>query len=609
MATGGIFVLVADDGRQDHLLMASKDLRDRLIAIERLRASNPNTAGDPTPTIADIEDTHVLFTSAHFKPFAAIGYEYHTVRPQSSVSALNSNSTQKISFSIPQFGDFFHDMIFHVVLSQPSVTNTASIPSSDLPLTRWCTYPGERLVSQCDFTVNNNPLDSYNSYDCNFYREFCVPSHKRRAWDMCNGQETPKEGYFAQPTWTLNGVAQSGITSRVRADVYDGIQTPANPRTTAEAGDVEMFIPLQFWFNKDSRLAIPSVAIPYGQRFVDITLCSSNELCNLFPRGSGTWSSPNATIGTVGLRTTELYVNNIFVNNEIHDIYIKQVGFNLIRVHKQHRATITASSGSELLHQLKWPVEHMFIGMKIKDYTSTDTTNAMQYMDRWHTFCKVTPTNYTVGGWNSLKKYAIVAAADGAAVTGSYVTATGVCTISAAITAGSIVIGDWVELDPARKIMLNVIVVTDTTHFTAQTAATAADSGAVNIVAGYRKAEPIVTANVQEATIDTITLKSHSIDIYKQLPSAFFNAYIPYHYGGLNISAPTDIGALMLTFNLYPGAYQPSGHLNLSRARETYLDFTSSNISSSTNGLLIVSASAINFLLITDGSAVLRYST
>jgi hypothetical protein len=29
----------------------------------------------------------------------------------------------------------------------------------------------------------------------------------------------------------------------------------------------------------------------------------------------------------------------------------------------------------------------------------------------------------------------------------------------------------------------------------------------------------------------------------------------------------------MITFNLYPGSYQPSGHVNISRAREFYIEF------------------------------------
>jgi hypothetical protein len=58
------------------MLMATKLLNQRLIDIERMRSRNPQIK-DPTPTLVDIERTHILFMNAHFKPFAAIGYEYN----------------------------------------------------------------------------------------------------------------------------------------------------------------------------------------------------------------------------------------------------------------------------------------------------------------------------------------------------------------------------------------------------------------------------------------------------------------------------------------------------------------------------------------------------
>jgi len=64
--------------------MASQLLMTRLVEIRRMRSA----AGvrDPTPTLVDIERTHVLFMNAHFKPFAAIGYEYNKVNPQSGTA-------------------------------------------------------------------------------------------------------------------------------------------------------------------------------------------------------------------------------------------------------------------------------------------------------------------------------------------------------------------------------------------------------------------------------------------------------------------------------------------------------------------------------------------
>ena len=72
---------------------------------------------------------------------------------------------------------------------------------------------------------------------------------------------------------------------------------------------------------------------------------------------------------------------------------------------------------------------------------------------------------------------------------------------------------------------------------------------------------------------------------------------------------------MMITFCLYPGTYQPSGHINVSRAREFYIDYRTTGwigndpVNNKDPGTLVIVASAINFLLISDGSAVLRYST
>lgn len=67
MATGGIFTLITNDGKQDRMLTATALLNKRLLDIEHMRSQNQQIQ-DPTPTLVDIERTHVLFMNAHFKP-------------------------------------------------------------------------------------------------------------------------------------------------------------------------------------------------------------------------------------------------------------------------------------------------------------------------------------------------------------------------------------------------------------------------------------------------------------------------------------------------------------------------------------------------------------
>lgn len=501
MSNGGVFTLITNDGKQDRILMATELLKARMRRIMKLRT---NMGKDPTPTLVDIEKTHILFMNAHFKPFAAIGYEYNKVR--SSAGSVTLGST--VQFSIPQFGDFFCDMALHIKLSDPTPTGGSN------PTYRWCQYIGERLCAKTVFTVNGNPLDEYYSHDYNFHRKCWVSEDQLPGYNRCVGQENPTDIEFYQ-------AATTPTNDRIYGKMANGFQTP---KRTAH-GTVEMFIPLLFWFNKDPRLAIPSVSIPFGQRFIEINLASQAELVGLEARGDA--SNGAATMGTVSISTCELYINNIFVNPEVHDIFIKRVGFTLIRVHRRQLTRVSTASSSVLLNNFKWPIEFFHVGFRPTGNSSTSNTDyngsstGLNHLDHWHYFSRVTRQD----------------------ITG-------------------------------------------------------------NPLTGF--------ADTQVNPIDNMTIKAHGIPIYDNFPAGFYNSYLPYTYSGKSRTT-SDIGVYSVFFNLYPGTYQPSGHINVSRSREFYVEYDSTGlsteISSSYPVNMIASASSLNFLLISDGSAVLRYST
>jgi hypothetical protein len=52
-----------------------------------------------------------------------------------------------------------------------------------------------------------------------------------------------------------------------------------------------------------------------------------------------------------------LYTNNLFTHPMIHDLYIKRIGFSLIRVHKNQQITIDKQDNQILMNQFKYPVE------------------------------------------------------------------------------------------------------------------------------------------------------------------------------------------------------------------------------------------------------------
>lgn len=722
MSAGGVFTLIANEGRTDRLLLATALLNQRIHDIQcaRRRAGKM----DCWPTLVDIERTHVLFMNAHYKPFVAIGYEYNKVKVQNGVPSFGT----QVVFSVPQFGDFFYDIVCRVTFGSwgtaadstpeqigngveqfdaqgnkvslaagqvynPSFqassfpagntdnvttdgfanyyrlvrydgtalvdggigTNRVDAGFSDVTsssarafvnLVRWVEYPANRLFKKVWFNVNNNPLDEYNDVASVMYQKFCVPVNKEIGYNRMTGQEVPHDawsgvknvnvlqsdnGAIAAQNWVSSVKTATGLGSAILSTqqgdavdengqswaagdasalqflpvgdpiiarylqkVVDGPQTPKEVQPA-----LEIMHRLRFWFNEDVRLAVPSVSIPYGQRFIHMELAPVEDMalqepglfvehiktsCGLMPLGDSnaieafafgpTVASASAksvarsessfypylqnlTNDTLLITNMELYINNIFVNPEIHDIYIRRIGFTLIRVHRIANISVNEEGqGEKLISQLKWPIEYLFVGMRPRWNTSHN--NRWMWRD-WHRMTKVDTGIFPDAG-NSLDMYSAYDFNSGPNLSAG----------DAPITA---------TMQGKHVLHLQKLEVQKSTFA------------------------------VETNTVDTLNVTAHGITLYDYFSNMFYNNYIPYQYGGYNIKTPADPGALMITFCLFPKTYQPSGHLNVSRAREFYIGWTTSYVNAARTAELLVVASAINFLLISDGSAVLRYST
>jgi hypothetical protein len=392
-------------------------------------------------------------------------------------------------------------MMLHVTLK-----NLAPVVPGDQ--VQYCEFLGHQLLQLVQFEVNHNILDKYDPNLYNFHYQFFVPPNKQIAYKKNVGQEVPVPAYLTQ-----NPVVDG---YREQKFILNGPQTPQ-----ASIPSVEMWIPLLFWFNVDPRLSIPSVAIPYGQRFITVTLANVSQIAFGIDNGGGGAFIPPT------LDTFELYTNNIFVNPEIHDIFIKRVGFSLIRVHRYQTFYLTNEQDDKLVDQLRWPTETLYWGAQPTSYVNTQ--------DNWN-------------------KYHV--------------------SINNAITYPVRIPSGLPFPFPPDQLAF-------------------AD-------ASYETPAPI---------FNEVGFRIQAIQLFLETPVSFYNTYLPMTYGGNNISSPTDIGAYITTFNLYPGSYQPSGHINLSKSREFYFSYISNYISKTNPCYLTIYAICLNFLLLSAGACVLRYNT
>jgi hypothetical protein len=456
---------------------------------------------------------------------------------------------------------------------------------------RYAEYPGQRVFKKVKFDVNGNPLDEYDTVAMMMYEKFRITPNKRTGWKRLVGQEHAVECYTdlrklsLGTTLSLDHANTCGdldtVTARQLGSVVSGPQTPK-----MEQPVLDLWVPLLFWFARDPRLSIPSVSIPYGQRFINIDIAQQNEMLftapgNLFLECktltyTTTAVGPNAglvagiiptadvqcvvtktpvVLSDSGLQAqsitkSDLYINNIFVNPEIHDIYIKRIGFSLIRVHRVQTEQVTSSQESVQLTNFKWPIETIYLGARpVKNIAAS---NPNQWRD-WHRLSSLS---------------------------------------------------DQVISEACRDKTPDL---SGVTVDTATPSATQNLDGVRSIICTSECSRSVFTES--QKTINTLQVTAHGINIFQDLPEAFFSEYLPWQYGGHNIVTPEDDGALMVNFCLYPGTYQPSGHINISRAREFFVQHTSSYITPASPADMLYLGVALNFLLISDGSAVLRYST
>lgn len=221
--------------------------------------------------------------------------------PYVGASHQTTNATSKVSGTVNAttmvYTQYTHEFV--------DASGTVLTPSSAAyNYVRYAEYPGEALFSKVRFEVNGNPLDDYDSTAYFFHRKYRVLPHKIVAWQRLVGQEVPREAYSNlvsingasnyPATGVTGGAALVGVVDQSGA-IAQGAPVnasytmrkfltvgygPQTPQLNQPALDI--WQPLIFWFNKDSRLSIASVSIPYGQiRLLRVSAKSDASLAKI----------------------------------------------------------------------------------------------------------------------------------------------------------------------------------------------------------------------------------------------------------------------------------------------------------------------------------------
>lgn len=504
MSQGGVFSLVLRDERYDKLFSAADFLRQRLGAIRKDRAEKGFK--NVQPTFADISRSHILYLRAIYKPFVSVASEYMRVKASGDGTVSLGTAGGSATFTFPIYGHFTSDMVFHVKFSAVGDANGTT-------QFRYCAFPGVRLFRTVRFQSDGTLIDDYDTDDVAFYSKFHVRADNRLGWERNVGQQEKR---------TAEAFAGGASTYTTCLLYKDGLQT-----LKVAHGEANLWVPLHFWMCRDAGHALLNDLIPNTQRKILADLAPVTDILQAF-------DAQGDPVPVSRLRfEINLYVNNLFVNPEIHDIFASRIGFSLIRVHRRQKKPLNKETDNILMDQLKWPAEYLMLGVR-------DRQNVTDF-DHW----------YLLGRNNR-----------------------------------PAALGPNALLAPVA-------------FFNTQLQL-------CQIVCRTMKISP--TSSL-DRIVESLKVTAHGIVLFPELEAGFYNSYLPNRYpGNTGIVSPHDSSAMLVSFCLYPGIFNPSGYYNLSAGRELYIAYRASTVSVDQPAELVVSMSALNFLVRKGDQTSLRYA-
>lgn len=578
MSDLGPHILSVNDGNFDEMVMLKTLLYRRIGEIKEKRAAAGYIGYDQMPTVSDIEMTHVIIPRNSFKPFVPISSQYMRCPMTSGNLTWGGTVGFQIHNSGDFLWDMFTHITFNQLSAQEVSLPTLSLSEdysvryingqgqtysgdSMKPYVFYADDFGHRLFKEHMFTLGGSLIDRYTVDADIFYEQVELPLQKRAAYKRCIGQELPIQAYSQNITPAQNvvdfsdvndpeasdGVRARGAQKRLQmlnyfpaarevAWITNGLQTPKDTQP-----EFSIIYPYKFDWCERPESSLPLMFTQDNLREVRSTLAQQSQcVFTTYPilaevsgpsAGTGTVNDPYSTpVGVFALNpiiennvrvdttdffhTAVMYVNFMYIDSLVHDVFLNRAMFNIIRVHTTQITSVTAVDEPIELPSLKYALEYLLFGFR---------TAPNELME--------------IGTYGSVNAYASNWNKFGTVKLASYVQSTAFTAQSGA-----------------------------STYFRTE----ASQSG--NNVIGPQTYTYFVHAPIAEKI--QFIIQNYYLVLSLTLegfPVEFFDSYTPFRMGEYPINGPTSPGFCMLTFSLKPGDKAPRGYLNASIADEIYI--------------------------------------
>jgi hypothetical protein len=252
--------------------------------------------------------------------FFKVVYRRHTNFAMEAIEQTfngSANFGKKVQCTISRNGDLIHRVYLQATLPQVQLSSTD--PSG--AQFRWLNWVGHNLINNVYIEIGGQQIDKH-------YGDWL------QIWNELS-QEAGKQAGYADMVGNVPQLVNLLVQGGEGCD--SPCATPGTePLTSAVAAncapEYTLYIPLQFWFNRNPGLALPLIALQYHE--VKIWL-EFNQLSNLCWDSAGSSGPVITRVASAGLVSASLYVDYIYLDTDerrrfaqvSHEYLIEQLQF------------------------------------------------------------------------------------------------------------------------------------------------------------------------------------------------------------------------------------------------------------------------------------------
>ena len=230
---------------------------------------------------------------------------------------------RRVTCTISRNGDLAYRTYLQVTLPQIGQDLAAS---GGAVYARWLDNPGEQLIQQVEVEIGGQRIDRQYGDWMHIWNQLTTPADQAAGLAKMLGNTTQLT-FVTDPKFAdVDGPCDSNAPRQVCA--------PRNalPETT-------LYIPLQFWFNRNPGLALPLIALQYHEVKINLDLRSLDEclwaVSSLGGTSGATGSVKSTNCYAQSLVAASLYVDYIYLDTDErrrmaqnpHEYLIEQLQF------------------------------------------------------------------------------------------------------------------------------------------------------------------------------------------------------------------------------------------------------------------------------------------